>query len=84
MGYLSVHPEIKEATPAMPTTVLQNVPLKSASQCERVARAFAICQISSLFICSWWAKVQGSPCTSFLVNRTGCFKFRICMQASRM
>ena len=30
MGYLSVHPEIIKATPAMPTTVLQNVPLKSA------------------------------------------------------
>ena len=51
MGYLSLHPEIKEATPAMPTTVLQTVRLKSAClQCERVARAFAICQISSLFI----------------------------------
>ena len=30
MGYLSVHPEIIKATPAMPTTVLQNVPPKSA------------------------------------------------------
>ena len=30
MGYLSVHPEIIKATPAMPTTVLQNAPLKSA------------------------------------------------------
>ena len=73
MGSLSNDMEDTEATPAMPTTVLQSVLLKSArSQCEGVracAPAFArLLDFLFVHLLFGWAKVQGSPCTSFLVN----------------